>query len=118
MRLQTRGFQQTDRFRGDCHAPCWGWCLVICALIGYVGKLDLASSGPFSAWPHPAASTIEQTSPASPSLPGEKIARSRANDGVFRQSLEWQVSESRHMGGNPCGYQAFRISCRFVVLSS
>ena len=48
MRLQTRGFQQTGRFRSDCHAPCWGWCLTICALIGYVGKLDLASSGPFS----------------------------------------------------------------------
>ena len=57
------------------------------AIRGCVGKLDLASSGPFSAWPHPAASTIEQTSPASPSLPGEKTARSRADDGVFRQSL-------------------------------
>ncbi len=54
---------------------------------GCVGKLDLASCGPFSAWPHPAASTIGQTSPASPSLPDEKIARSRADDGVFRQSL-------------------------------
>ena len=54
---------------------------------GCVGKLDLASSGPFPAWPHPAASTIGQTSPASPSLPDEKIARSRADDGVFRQSL-------------------------------
>ena len=92
MRLQTRGFQQTDRFRGDCHAPCWGWCLVICALIGYVGKLDLASSGPFSAWPHPAASTIEQTSPVSPSLPGEKMARSRADEQVFRQSHVWFVT--------------------------
>ena len=55
--------------------------------LGRVGKLDLASSGPFSAWPHPAASTIEQTSPASPSLPGEKMARSRADDRVFRQGL-------------------------------
>ncbi|MCH7917673.1 MAG: hypothetical protein IIC50_06770 [Planctomycetes bacterium] len=55
--------------------------------IGCVGKLDLASSGPFPAWPHPVASTIGQTSPASPSLPDEKIARSRADDGVFRQSL-------------------------------
>ncbi len=52
-----------------------------------VGKPDLASSGPFSACLHPAASTIKQTSPASPSLSGEKIARSRADDGVFRQSL-------------------------------
>ncbi|MCH8219046.1 MAG: VCBS repeat-containing protein, partial [Planctomycetes bacterium] len=33
MRLQTHDFQQTDRFRSDCHAPCWGWCLVICALL-------------------------------------------------------------------------------------
>ncbi len=55
--------------------------------LGCVGKLDLASSGPFSAWLHPAASTIEPTSPASPSLPDEKKARSRADDGVFRQSL-------------------------------
>ncbi len=51
-----------------------------------VGEFDLASSGPFSAWLHPAASTIEPTSPASPSLPGEKIARSRADDGILRQS--------------------------------
>ena len=53
---------------------------------GSVGKPDLASSGPF--FPGcTLVSTIEQTSPASPSLPGEKIARSRADDGVFRQSL-------------------------------
>jgi len=55
--------------------------------LGSVGKPDLASSGPFSTWLHPAVSTIEQTSPASPSLPGEKTARSRADDGVFRRSL-------------------------------
>ncbi|MCH8194134.1 MAG: hypothetical protein IIA65_08965 [Planctomycetes bacterium] len=36
-----------------------------------VGEFDLASSGLFSAWLHPAASTIKPTSPASPSLPGE-----------------------------------------------
>ncbi len=36
---------------------------------------------------HPAVSTIKPTSPASPSLPVGKIARSRADDGVFRQSL-------------------------------
>ena len=51
-----------------------------------VGEFDLASTGPFSAWLHPAASTIEPTSPASPSLPGEKIARSRADDGILRQA--------------------------------
>jgi len=56
-------------------------------VLGSVGKPDLASSGPFSAWRHPAASAIEPTSPASPSLPGEKIAHSRAHNGVFRQSL-------------------------------
>jgi hypothetical protein len=39
-----------------------------------------------SAWLHPAVSTIKQTSPASPSLPGEKIARSRADDGILRQA--------------------------------
>ncbi|MCH8217545.1 MAG: hypothetical protein IH892_12345, partial [Planctomycetes bacterium] len=65
------------------------------SMLGCVGKPDLASSGPSSAWPHPAPSTIEQTSPASPSLPGEKIARSRANDGVFRQSL----GETEDLGG-------------------
>jgi hypothetical protein len=41
-------------------------------MLGSVGKLDLASSGLFSACLNPAASTIKQTSPASPSLPGEK----------------------------------------------
>jgi hypothetical protein len=41
-------------------------------VLGSVGKLDLASSGLFSAWLHPAASTIKPISPASPSLPGEK----------------------------------------------
>ena len=51
-----------------------------------VGEFDLASTGAFSAWLHPAASTIEPTSPASPSLPGEKIARSRADDGILRQA--------------------------------
>ena len=59
----------------------------VCGVLGSVGKPHLASSGPFSAWLRPAASTIKPTSPASPSLPGGKIARSRANDGVFRQSL-------------------------------
>ena len=49
-------------------------------VLGSVGKPDLASSGPFSTWLHPAVSTIEPTSPASPSLPGGKIARSRADD--------------------------------------
>jgi len=39
---------------------------------GCVRKLDLASSGLFSAWLHPAASTIKPTLPASPSLPDEK----------------------------------------------
>jgi len=74
--------------------------------LGSVGKVALASSGPllwlFSlltqqlsdkgnrscpAWLHPAPSTIRPISPASPSLPGEKIARSRAGGGLFRQSL-------------------------------
>jgi len=31
-------------------------------------------------------STIKQTSPASPSLPDEKIARSRADDGILRHA--------------------------------
>ncbi len=65
---------------------------------GCVGKLDLASSGPFFAWLHPAASTIEPTSPASPSLPGEKIARSRADDGVFRKSLTGLGQGRFHQG--------------------
>jgi len=64
-----------------------GLTLVLASIPGSVGRPDLASSGSFSTWLHPAASTIEQTSPASPSLPGEKTARSRADDGVFRQSL-------------------------------
>ena len=76
----------------ECLKPIFGSKHGVKAIRGCVGKLDLASSGPFSAWPHPAASTIEQTSPASPSLPGEKIARSRADDGVFRQSLEWRIN--------------------------
>jgi hypothetical protein len=46
--------------------------------LGSVGKLDLASSGLFRVLLHP---------PASTSLSDEKIARSRADDGVFRQSL-------------------------------
>ena len=50
-----------------------------------VREFDLASTGPFSTWLHPAASTIKQTSPASPSLSGEKIARSRADVGILRQ---------------------------------
>ena len=54
---------------------------------GSVEKPDLASSGPFSTGLHPAVSTMEPTSPASPSLPGEIIARSRADAGVSRQSL-------------------------------
>ena len=58
-------------------------------VLGSVRKPDLASSGHLSAWLHPAASTIKQTSPASPSLPGEKFVRSRADDGVFRQSLDF-----------------------------
>ena len=62
-----------------------GICLVF--LLGSVGKLALASSGPFSVWLHPAPSTIKPISPASPSLPGEKTARSRADGGLFRQSL-------------------------------
>jgi hypothetical protein len=51
-------------------------------------------SGPFTAWLHPAVSTIKPTSPASPSLPGEKIARSRADDGIFRQAprRKWAYS--------------------------
>jgi len=64
-------------------------------VVGCVGNLDLASSGPFLAWLHPAASTIKPTSPASSSprwrsgqaLPDEKTTRSRADVGVFRQSL-------------------------------
>jgi outer membrane protein len=55
--------------------------------LGSVGKPDLASSGPLSVWLHPAASTIKPTSPASPSLPGEKMAHSWADDGVSPQSL-------------------------------
>ena len=62
-------------------------------VLGSVGKPDLASSGHFSIWLHPAVSTIKPTSPASPSLPGERIARSRADDGVFRQS---QCSPTRN----------------------
>jgi hypothetical protein len=42
------------------------------AVLGSVEKLDLASSGLFSACLHPAVSTIQPTSPASPSLAGEK----------------------------------------------
>ena len=56
-------------------------------LLGSAGKVALASSGPFSTWLHPAPSTIKPISPASPSLPGEKIARSRADGGLSRQSL-------------------------------
>ena len=41
-------------------------------LLGSVGKLDLASSDLSSACLHPAVSAIKQTSPASPSLSGEK----------------------------------------------
>jgi hypothetical protein len=55
--------------------------------LGSVGKVALASSGPFSAWRHPAPSTIKPISPASQSLPDENIARSRADGGLFRQSL-------------------------------
>jgi len=51
-----------------------------------VGELDLASSGPFFARLHPAVSTIKPTSPASPSLPDKKIARSRADDGILRHT--------------------------------
>ena len=40
--------------------------------VGCVRKLYLASSGLFYAWLLPATSTIKPTSPASPSLPGEK----------------------------------------------
>ncbi len=36
--------------------------------LGSVGKPDLASSGPFSTWLHPAVSTIKPTSPASAAL--------------------------------------------------
>jgi hypothetical protein len=43
-----------------------------CNALGSVRKLDLASSGLFSAWLHPAPSSIKPISPASPSLPGEK----------------------------------------------
>jgi hypothetical protein len=56
-------------------------------VLGSVGKVALASSGSFSAWLHPAPSTIKPISPASPSLPAEKTARSRADGGLFRQSL-------------------------------
>jgi len=41
-------------------------------LLGSVGKVALASSGPFPTWRHPAPSTIKPISPASPSLSGEK----------------------------------------------
>jgi enediyne biosynthesis protein E4 len=68
-------------------------------MLGTVGKPDLASSGPFSACLHPAVSTIKQTSPASPSLSGEKTARSRADDGVFRQSLCWAVALGLALAG-------------------
>ena len=78
--------------------------------LGCVGKLDLASSGPFSARPHPAASTIEQTSPASPSLPDEKTARSRADDGVFRQSLVLQLTD--HSSRSPSGHE----HCELITL--
>lgn len=56
-------------------------------VLGSARKLELASSGFFFAWLRPAASPIKPISPASPSLPGKKIARSRANVGVSRQSL-------------------------------
>ena len=43
----------------------------------------------------PMVSHAERTSPASPSLPGERIARSRADDGVFRQrdrqEINWTI---------------------------
>jgi len=69
---------------------------------GSVGKPDLASSGPFPAWLHPPVSTIKPTSPASPSLPSEKTARSRADDGVSRQSLV-RSQESLTTGFDPFG---------------
>ena len=49
-----------------------GWLLRGGRLTGSVRIPDLASSGPFSACLHPAVSTIKPTSPASPSLSGEK----------------------------------------------
>jgi len=76
--------------------------IVLFSGLGSVGKPDLASSGPFSARLHPAVSTIEPTSPASPTLPGEKIARSRADDGVFRQSLV-RNQENPATGFDPFG---------------
>ncbi len=74
--LPNSTWERLDRFEGNMYQRS----------LGSVGKLGLASSGPFSAWLHPAASTIQPTSPASPSLPGEKMARSRADEQVFRQS--------------------------------
>jgi len=71
-----------------------------------VGEPHLASSGPFSAWLHPAASTIQPTSPASPSLPGEKMARSRADAGIVRQAPRIQE-------GTECISQHTRLPRKF-----
>jgi len=60
--------------------------IVLLLIPGSVGKLGLASSGSFSAWLHSAASTIEPTSPASPSLSDKKMAHSQADDGILRQA--------------------------------
>jgi len=61
-----------------------------------VEKFALASSGPFSAWRHPAASTIKLISPASPSLPDEKLLAL----GPTVEFLERLLQTTKADGGN------------------
>ncbi len=80
---------------------------IVARTMGCVEKLGLASSGPFSACQHPAASTIKKISPASPSLADEKIAHSRADDGASRQSpgCELDMQETPAHMATPPSYQ-------------
>jgi hypothetical protein len=78
--------------------------------LGSAGKLDLASSGLFSACLHPAVSMIKQTSPASPSLPDEKPLAleptTELSDRAFVSRVQqmsyhaWSVVHYRSFWGN------------------